>query len=201
VPDVIESAANAAATGVQVAIESHLPKNISLGTQDLCIGFTKNVTCKPLPLNLTELLPSVVDNLPDTFQSIVQDKVDSLQPFATALTNVVYIRILLIVGLISMLLFTIIFIATILSRLLRIVGRLIRLGHLSRILVYIALWIICCLPILIATLVLIVFQQKARLLPSWVEVQHGEVGRLCLAAFCCGIVMSFISAVSPTLIH
>src|SRR5205823_2936427 len=95
VPDVIESAANAAATGVQVAIESHLPKNISLGTQDLCIGFTKNLTCKPLPLNLTELL--LVDNLPDTFQSIVQDKVDSLQPFATALTNVVYIRILLIV--------------------------------------------------------------------------------------------------------
>lgn len=198
-PDVIESAANAAATGVQVAIESHLPKNISLGTQDLCIGFTKNLTCKPLPLNLTELL--LVDNLPDTFQSIVQDKVDSLQPFATALTNVVYIRILLIVGLISMLLFTIIFIATILSRLLCIVGRLIRLGHLSRILVYIALWIICCLPIFIAALVLIVFQQKARLLPSWVEVQHGEVSRLCLAAFCCGIVMSFISAVSPTLIH
>lgn len=96
----VKSAATSAATGFLRAIERTIPQNLSLGTQSFCVGFIDDVSCQGLPLNLSDLLPSAVEDLPDVFQTVIQDAIINLQPIATALTNIAYIRIFLVLGLV-----------------------------------------------------------------------------------------------------
>ena len=175
----IEGAVNAAATYLNVL------KNGSLGTE----RFFVDINCNLLLLNLLDLLSKLVEYL------------NCLQPFVTAIIYVAYIQTGLIVGLVLITLFTWIFIASMLSRLLCILGILISLRFWSRIRVHITLGVICCLPLLLCAAILHIFRQKTSSLPLWVEAKHGEVGGVCLLALCCAIILSFITAILPALIR
>lgn len=183
-----------------------LSKRPSLRTSHLapkkfCVGFVDNITCKGLPLNLSDLLPDAMEDLPRPFEDAIRDEVDNLQTIANALLNIMFIRILLIVGLVLVLIFAFLFIVSLFSRMLFIVGILVRLSYRSRILVHAILGLVSCLLLVVVAVVLLVFRQKTSSLPSWVEVKHGEVGGLCLGAICCAIVLTFTTAISPALIR
>jgi hypothetical protein len=178
-----------------VAAATHLPKNVSLGTQKLCVGFANDINCTPLPLKISDLLPKKVEDLPDPVKNGIHDQVNLLQPFVTALTNVAHIQLGLILGLVLMLLFAILFISLILNR------RIVRiLSRQSRILVHVTLGVICCFPLLAAVVILVILRKATSYFPLWVEVKHGEVGGLCIGALCCAIVLIVISAILPALI-
>ncbi|KAF2113729.1 hypothetical protein BDV96DRAFT_601206 [Lophiotrema nucula] len=92
----VKSAASSVSTSLQGTLEKTIPKNLSLGTQKFCVGFVDNITCKGLPLNLSDLLPDTVENLPRPFGDAIRDEVHNLQPIADALSNIMFVRILLI---------------------------------------------------------------------------------------------------------
>jgi hypothetical protein len=175
------------------AAVTHLPRNVSFGTERFCVGFTDDKsTCNNLPLNLSDLLPSQVHDLPDLVQDAIQDQLNDLQPYLTALTNVVYIRIGLILGLVSMLLFASFFVGSMLRQF---------IGHQYRTLVYITLAVICCQPLLVATVILAAIRLKSNSWRPRIEVQHGEVGALCFGAFGCAIGLIIISRITSVLVH
>lgn len=197
----VKSAVNAVATHLQAALERKVPRNVSLGTQQFCIGFTSDIKCKGLPLTLSDLLPAQVESLPDPVENVIRDQVSHLQPFVTRITSVAFIQMCFIIGLVLMLLFAGLFLTSLFSRLLCIVGILVQFRYQSRILVNIALGVICCFPLFMATTILYILRKKANSLPSWVEVKHGEVGELGFGALCCAIVLIFITAISPALMR
>lgn len=197
----VQSAASAAATSLEGSIKEIIPRNLSLGTRQLCIGFFDSIDCKGLPLNLSDVLPDSVEDLPSPFKTIVQDSVDSLQPIATALTNITYIRVSLIVGLVLVCLFAILFIASTLGKILCIVGIVFELGLRSKIIVHTVLGLICCVPVAAATAILILFREKVNALPSWIQVEHGEVGSICIGALSFAAALTITTALSPLLLY
>ncbi|KAF2681923.1 hypothetical protein K458DRAFT_308528 [Lentithecium fluviatile CBS 122367] len=197
----VQSAVTSAATGLEGTLLEFVPQNLSLGTTQFCVGFINSKDCKGLPLNLSDILPGSLQDLPISIRNVVQDSVDSLQPVATALTNIAYVRVSLIVGIVFVWLFAIWFIASTLEKVLCIVGIFIGLGRRSRIVVYTVLGVVYCAPLAIATAFLVLLKSKVDTLPSWIKVEHGEVGGLCLGALCCAAVLTIITAASPAFVH
>lgn len=78
---------NAAATHLNII------KNGLLGTEKSCTRFTNNIDCNRLPLNLSDWL------------SKTMEYINCLQPSVTAIINVAYVQIGLIVGLVLIILF------------------------------------------------------------------------------------------------
>src|SRR5271156_162472 len=58
----VQSAANAAATAIPDAIKASIPRNCSLGTKQICIGFTYSTACNNLPLTLSDIVPNDVES-------------------------------------------------------------------------------------------------------------------------------------------
>ncbi|KAF2176534.1 hypothetical protein K469DRAFT_698391 [Zopfia rhizophila CBS 207.26] len=179
---------DAVATPIQ-EIEEYIPKNCSLGTKEFCVGYRHNITCKKLPLSLSDLVPDIAQNLPDgvqvlpdTLEKPLQDLVkefqeklqEKLQPLGRILTKVTtpYVQKCLVAGLV----------------LLRVVQYH---KHSSKA----HYWIESGNGLRLG-----LFQAKTKALPSWIEVEKGEVGGLCIGALCCAIVMTFLTAITPTVI-
>ena len=57
VASVIQSAAGAISTAISTTLGDAIPSNYSLGTGRYCTGFNNRLTCKDLPLKLSDLLP------------------------------------------------------------------------------------------------------------------------------------------------
>jgi hypothetical protein len=197
----VKSAAISAATSLQGTIKKSIPQNLSLGTYRFCIGFIDTIDCKGLPLNLSDLLPASVEDLPGSFTDAIKDSMNRLQPAATALTNIAYIRVFLLFGLILLFIFVALVIASTLGRILCIVGILIELSRRSKVIIHVIFGLICSAPLAVTAVILLVFKRKADVLPLWVKIDYGEVGELCLGSLCCAIVLTIITAVSPALIH
>ncbi|KAF1974495.1 hypothetical protein BU23DRAFT_567322 [Bimuria novae-zelandiae CBS 107.79] len=88
----VNSVKDAIATGLPDAIaapiqeiEKYIPKNCSLGIKEFCVGIRHNITCKNLPLSLSDLVPDIAQNLsdvvrilPDTLEKPLQDQLKKL---------------------------------------------------------------------------------------------------------------------------
>ncbi|KAF2258061.1 hypothetical protein CC78DRAFT_479914, partial [Lojkania enalia] len=125
---------------------------------------------------------------------------EKLQPLERTLTKVttLYIQYCLVVRLILLVIITILFACAVFSGFFSITSILARLTIGLR--VVMVLGLICCILLFIPTIVLGLFQAKTKALPSWIEVQEGEVGGLCIGALCCAVVMTILTAITPTVI-
>jgi hypothetical protein len=218
----VNSVKDAIATGLPDAItaplqeiEEYIPKNCSLGTKEFCVGIGHNITCKKLPLSLSDLVPDIAQNLsdyvqilPDTLEKPLQDQIkrvqeklqEKLQPLERTLTKVTtpYIQYCLVAGLVLLVIIAILLACAVFSGLFSITSILARLIIGLR--VVMVLGSICCIFLFIPTVILGLFQAKTEALPSWIEVEKGEVGGLCIGALCCAVVMTFLTAITPTVI-
>ena len=213
-PDAITGLPGAIADPIQ-DMEEYIPKNCSLGTAEFCVGYKHKITCKKLPLSLSDLVPDIAQHLPDGVQVLpdilekpLQDLVqefqkklqEKLQPLERTLKKVTtpFVQKCLVAGLVLFVIIAILFACAIISGLFNISSVLLRLTIGLRVVVVLGL--VCCILLFIPTIVLGLFQAKAKALPSWVEVEKGQVGGLCVGALCCAVVMTFLATITPIII-
>jgi hypothetical protein len=185
----VQSAANALST-LPESIEALIPRNLSLGTKQFCIGLTKNVSCSQLPLNLSNLVPGEVEKyLQPDFSDI-----GSLNKAVMKITPIdIYYSLML--GLIIMVVMVIVSICSMafpLACLSSILGlKMLKFGLL------LLLGVICCILFVIPVVILLVLESKAKQLPSWIQVEHGDVGKLTLWSLVYVTIAAVTSILSP----
>jgi hypothetical protein len=183
---VIQSAETAAATAIQNAtqtfVDTRVPKNISIGTKNLCFGYYNDTSdCYDLPLNISDVLPGVVSNVlgnqVQTLQQLEQDLVGKILGLfhRSLIAGIVFI---LILGVVILCLW-----------------RFLPLTRLwVRLLIALISGVLCLIPFVIPTVIIFLFQSKLNKtieadLSSILQVQNGEVNRYVLGAVCCMVVM------------
>jgi hypothetical protein len=175
----VQSAADALAT---------ILPNCTIGTQQFCIGH--DMPCHKLPLNVSKLIPTDVPKV--LLQSILHD----IQPLDDALAKVTAATIwqTLIIGVVLIFAMTALSICSTLGKFFCLTAILLRFRFL-RVGILLLLGLICCSPFLVATIVLYIFRSKTEHLPSWIQVEEGEVSKLSVGGLCCAIVMWVLSIV------
>ncbi|PSN59209.1 hypothetical protein BS50DRAFT_682398 [Corynespora cassiicola Philippines] len=192
------SAASSAAAFLQ-GIEEHVPQNCSLGTRRFCVGYKLDLRCSGLPFNLSSLLPDVVRDLPDPIESTIRERVDALSPLADSLAQfpVFYLPNTLIAGLVLVAVLTSLSIWLALDRLSRVAVILQKLNIGLRVPVVLVVGLVCCVPSMLLAFMVRTLVQKAEGLPSWVEVEEGEAGRLSFGVLGCALVLAVLAG-APT---
>jgi hypothetical protein len=182
----VQSAVNAAATGALDA--AAIPRNCSIGTTQFCVGFVHNIWCKNLPLNLSSIIPADVDKF-------FQAKLDDIQPLNRALAKVTIanIQVCLIAGLILILILTAMSAASMFGWFYCLTAVLLPFKAL-RIGIHLLFGLLCCIPFFVPAIVLYILKSKTQQLPPWIQVEQGEVDKLCLGGLCCAIVMVLLSS-------
>ncbi|KAF4636774.1 hypothetical protein G7Y89_g1322 [Cudoniella acicularis] len=56
----VATATAAVASAAETAIEALLPRNVSLGISQFCVGFVDHTDCTSLPLNVSDMIPEAV---------------------------------------------------------------------------------------------------------------------------------------------
>jgi hypothetical protein len=189
-----QSAAGAVATAATADIEGSIPLNCSLGTKGFCVGFANHTQqCNKFPLNVSRIIPEAV-------VSFVADDFQALQPLVGILarvnpTNIEYclrfgLGIILIMGAILLLL--------IFTRLFSFVYFFIKFG------ISLVSGMVCCLLVLIPTIILYEVQRKIQGLEpltqggkgvavqSLIHVERGLAASYGLGASGCAIFMMLL---------
>ncbi|KAH7111851.1 hypothetical protein B0J11DRAFT_447300 [Dendryphion nanum] len=187
VPSVIsqvQSAADTLATALPGEVEALIPRNCSIGTKKFCLGLAHNVTRHSLPLNMSKFVPAGVEK-------VFQINLNDIQPLNDALAKVTMANIqdALIIGVVLAFIVTTISMCSISGKFLCLTDILLRVG------ISLLFGMICCIPFLVAAIVLYMFNSKAKHLPPWIQVEEGEVSRLTVGGLCCAIVMLVLSTV------
>ncbi|KAI0571181.1 hypothetical protein Alg130_10974 [Pyrenophora tritici-repentis] len=194
-----ESAISSAAATVQ-SIEEHVPRNCSLGTKRFCIGYKQDVNCSKLPLNLSNLLPDGVQELPGPVRDAIHDRAEALSQLVESSTRFPAFSVpeTLISGLVLMSIVTTLSLSLAFGRpqvMTRVFGKL---KAVPRVLALLALGLVCCSPIVLLVVILDTILTAADELPSWVGVEIGEACGLSFAVLACALVLTFIFAAAPS---
>ncbi|KAH7111110.1 hypothetical protein B0J11DRAFT_447699 [Dendryphion nanum] len=192
VPSVIsqlQSAADTLATALPGEVEALIPRNCSIGTKKFCVGLAHNVTCHSLPLNMSKLIPA-------GFEKVLRINLNDIQPLNDALAKVTMANIqdALIVGVVLAFIVTTISMCSISGKFLCLTDILLRF-RILRVGISLLFGMICCIPFLVAAIVLYMFNSKAKHLPPWIQIEEGGVSRLSVGGLCCAIVMLILSTV------
>ncbi|KAH8726712.1 hypothetical protein GQ44DRAFT_725897 [Phaeosphaeriaceae sp. PMI808] len=166
----IQSAASTLTTTIPDSIEALIPQNLSLGTKQFCVGLPHNVSCHGLPLSISSLIPTDI-------QKYLQTEWNDIESLSSALKEITPTAIYrsLLLGLALMLVMAatticLVFLPTI--YLPSILGlKIVKFG------VLLLLGTICCGLFIAPVIILGILNSKAKQLPSWIQVEHGEVGK------------------------
>ena len=133
--------------------------------------------------------------------NLIQAGLDSLQPLADRIPHITtYMQTCLIVGIALATLSTLLFFVSVVGRLFCLTRILLQLNLVPRVIVHLALGLLCCLPFLVLVVILHIFQTKTKSLPSWIDVQQGQLGGLSVGTLCCAIEISTVSIIAPMFI-
>jgi hypothetical protein len=167
--------------------------NCSIGTEQFCVGFRnrQNLSCSYSPFGISALLPEAIEDLPGPVEDALRERMDDLSPLAGDLSSLPQsIDICIIVGTLAMSLVLVLSTYLLWDSCTRR-----NVGIKTRWLAYLAMAVLCCSPYL----ALVVSQSKvikeAQGLPSWVEVQKGEVMGLSIGLLVCAAIFVALSAV------
>lgn len=167
------------------------------------------MSCERLPVHLSDLVPNISQilpdsTLPDTLNKPLQDKLqeiqqkfdEQLQPIERTLTKVTgsYVQDTLFAGLVTLVIIALLLLCAIISgffSITSIVGKLV-----VGLRVVAVLGLLCCIILFIPTIVLGLLQKKTQELPSWIEVEKGSVGGLCIRALCCAVIMTILAGIT-----
>jgi hypothetical protein len=171
------------------AIETAIPQNCSVGTKQFCVGFPHKFLCYSLPLNVSKIIPTNVENL-------VQINLNDIRPLTDALAKVTTASIqdALVIGVTFIFIMSALSICTVFGRFLCLTAILLRF-RILKVGTLLLLGLICCSPFLVATIVLYIVKSKTEHLPPWIQVEEGEVSRTSVEGLCCAIVMLVFSTI------
>ena len=151
------------------------------------------MSCHNLPLSLSDIIPPEVEKpFRDTFTDI--SAFDKLLKEVTT----PYIRNSLTAGLISIFTAGVIFIYSIHGQVLNSVCNVIK-TKVWILLLYFTFGLIFSSPFLIPTVILYILRSKVDQLPAWIQVQQGDVYKLCLGSLCCAVSVVAIGCVALAL--
>ncbi|KAH6883882.1 hypothetical protein B0T10DRAFT_564924 [Thelonectria olida] len=190
IPDQVDSIPDLF-NGIPELIEELFPKNCSVGTGKFCVGLSSNISCSNLPLNMTDIIPpDILKSLGETF--------DIIRALDTALTKITapYFRDTLIVGMVSSFVSVFVLITSLYGWPSCFRGSIVRPGALCAA-VYLVFGLILGVPFFIPTIILHILRSKLEQLPSWIQVQQGNVYGLCLGCLCCSLVIVIMGIVTP----
>lgn len=183
----VQSAARMLTTSLPVH-EAVLPRNFTIGTQEFCV-FARNLTCHRLPpkFNISDFTPL----------GIPASQFQSFNSAFTIVSKSVF------PGLIASVILT--FTMVTLSLCLHF-GRFYWVAAILMRSRYLRAWIlllfglICCAPFSAIAIMLHNFNSEAVNLPAWIQVEQGQVSKLCIGGVCCSLVMVTLSSIVPILL-
>jgi hypothetical protein len=194
----VQSAVSSAAAAYLQDIEEHIPQNCSFGTTQFCIGYKHDLKCSDLPFNLSSVIPDIVHDLPDSVGDTVRDRMDAMSLLSASLAKfpAFYIPNTLIAGLILVSTITVFSICLAFGWLSRVVHTL----HVKYwVLGLFVLGFLCCSPLILLVAIMRMLIEKANELPSWIEVEKGEVLGLCFGALGYALALTLLVAGAPTI--
>jgi hypothetical protein len=185
----VQSAVSSAATSIPNSIEAVIPKNCSIGTKQFCVGLSSGISCKDLPLNLSMVIPDEVAN-------ILHVKVDGIQPLNEVLKRVTTAKIQgsIILGLLLVASGAALSLFFSLGRFFCLAALLTKFRFL-RVGIMLVYGTTCCVPFLVITVILYILKSKTDQLPSWINVEQGEVSEICLGGLVCAVAIAALGSV------
>lgn len=198
VPSAVSSAINA----VETAVNSLIPKNCTLGTDYLCVGFIDKNPCPPLPLDDSNPISGALSNL----SSLPTEQLQSLQPLIQSLADLdstisavtsQNFKIYFVFGLTSAILaiiFGVLFLCSIWLEPLRVAYPV--FGFAIPVVAVLRAFFsfVCFLAFSIPSIFLWILLSKSSKLPF--EVEQGEVRDFCVGAFILATIMLTFTAAS-----
>jgi hypothetical protein len=172
-----------------MAIEALLPKNISLGINQFCAGFTKHTNCTNMPFNISDILPEANNNISDDINKFVISKLKTLQyleGITAKITSATFIGTF-----VSGLVFLTVLAATLIFCL--FIKRSVA-NNLTKIAIcFLAL--LCCVPFAIPMAILSYVGSKIQESGPIVTIEKGDAASLSIGAFVCTIVILVLTSV------
>ena len=171
-----------------MAIEALLPKNISLGINQFCAGFTNHTNCTNMPFNISDILPEA-NNISDDIQKFVINKLKTLQyleGITAKITSATFIG-----AFVSGMVFLTVLAATLIFCL--FIKRSVA-NNLTKIAIcFLAL--LCCVPFAIPMAILSYVGSKIQESGPIVTIEKGNAASLSIGAFVCTIVILVLTSV------
>lgn len=197
----IQEAIGSIATPIQ-GIEEYLPRNLSIGVSQVCIGTQKNVSCPTLPFDVSTLVVSGIQSIPEPIkhevESVLGIGLGPLQYLADQLPKIIAgIRGCLVAGSVLLLTLAVLFVCLLFR------GRFclgIVLQHIagwSKVLLVLIYGSLCCVPLILLASLLHIFQANIGVLPPWIEADIGEVGKLCFGSLASALVLVVLTSAVP----
>ncbi|KIW35774.1 uncharacterized protein PV06_11884 [Exophiala oligosperma] len=181
-PGQVNSIASAAATAVNGA-STAIPRNLSIGTNQYCVGFSDRVECHQLPVNISRMVPQAVTNI----LSNQKEDLDHLRSIFSKATPG-WIRDPFIIGIATTLVIAVVFLNSIFSWPFG-AGTLLQdltLPLMPRL--FIGLF--CCVSYLLPTIVLYLLYSKSKDLSSEIRADQGPVGSYCWGTLFLALLMT-----------
>jgi hypothetical protein len=181
----LQSVASVAATAIPSA-DAIVPRNISFGTKQFCVGFSNRLECNDLPVNTSKILPQA---LTSTVGALIEDfhRLDG----TLSRLSIGYIRDSFIVGLATATFTAVVFVCSTFGQYFGIVPHLQDLSLM--IMLKLAIPVICCVSFLIPTVIVYTLYSKSEGLQSSIKVNKGDVGGYCLGGFFSAVVMTVLT--------
>lgn len=188
-----KSVASTVATAISGA-DGIIPRNLSLGTEQFCVGFSNRMECGNLPVNTSKILPKALT-------STVGDQIEDFHRLDGILARLSpeYIRDPLIFGLGTAMVIAVVFVCSLFGP---HFGLVLHQQDLSLVLILrLVIGLICCLSFLLPTVIVYTLYSNSKRLQSNIKMDRGDVGGYCLMAFFSAIVMTVLTAFTRTFIE
>ncbi|EHY57100.1 hypothetical protein HRR83_002599 [Exophiala dermatitidis] len=181
-PSQANSIASAAATAVNGAITA-IPRNLSIGTKQYCVGFSDHVECHQLPVNISRIVPQVVTN-------ILSDQMEDLDYLRSIFAKATpgWIRDPFIISIATALVIAVVFFTSMFSWPFG-AGTLLQ-DLMLPLMPRLVIGLFCCIAYLLPTIVLYLLYSKSKDLSSEIRADQGPVGGYCWATLFSALLMT-----------
>lgn len=181
--------AASAASAAETAIEALLPRNLSLGISEFCVGFTDHTNCTNLPLNISDIIPEAIKQFSEDIQNLVTSQFQPLQYLegVTAKVTSANIKGPIVVGIgFFAILATTLFFCLLIIR--TVTNNLMKVGICLLAILY-------CIPFAIPPAILFYVESEIQESGPIISIEKGDAASLSIGALVCAIVMMLLTIV------
>lgn len=199
-----ESALSSAAATLQ-EIDEKMPRNCTLGTKRICVGYKQDINCSKLPLTLSSVLHNSTQELSRPAKDAIRGRVnDALSQLAKGSGRfpAPYIPATLLSGLLLMTAIAALSLSLALGRppYFTVILRALTSKTSWQSLMALALGLACCSPFILLGVTLNAMLKATDELPPWVRVERGEACGLGFAALACALTLVLKFATVPMVV-
>ncbi|KFY04135.1 hypothetical protein O988_00971 [Pseudogymnoascus sp. VKM F-3808] len=166
--------AASAANSAETAIEVLLPRNLSLGISQFCVGFINHSKCTNLPLNISNVLPEANSQFSEDVQNFVSSQFQTLEEITAKVTFAIFkgplfSGIVLLIVLAATIIFCLFYKRS-------VTGNLAKVGISL-------LAVLCCVPFAIPMAILSYVGSRIQESGPILSTDKGDAGNLSIGAF------------------